>query len=200
MLLVPLTTTDHRKGSLATRWLSASGFPPDIARLLASNEATMNAAPLLAIPGHQVPLKGGSTASPTDLWVLARTRRGLVSIVVDDADSKPIGPTVGEWQATATPGTDRWAALCGLLEVSAACEPSIRYRLFHPTAAALIEARRFFAIGAAVIVQAFDTSRSSFGDFQQFVALMGGRVSRAGELVPVTPREGIELYFGWTQG
>jgi hypothetical protein len=133
--------------------------------------------------------------------VLARTPRGLLSIAVDAHASEPFGPTVGEWLATTASGkTERWSAICRLLEVTTACEPSIRYRLIHRTASALLEARRFFAIGAAVIVHSFGATRESFADFQRFVALMGGELSFPGELVSVTPREGLELHFGWAQG
>ena len=195
MLFVPMRTTDQWKAALATRWRSGADFPAEIAELFATSPATAGATPLLAIPEHEVPLRGGIKAAPTDLWVLARTRRGLLSIAVDGQPS--FGPTVEEWQAHAGTPSDRWAALCGLLEVNSVCAPSIRYRLFHRTASALIEARRFFAIGAAVIVHSCGTGRESFADFQQFVAMMGGRLTRPGELIPVPSREGIELLFGW---
>jgi hypothetical protein len=198
MLFVPMTTTDQWTAELATRWRIASGFPPEIGELLATSPSTFGAKPLLAIPEHQVRLRGGTKAAPTDLWVLARTRRGLLSIAIDGQSS--FGPTVEEWQANAAPQkTDRWAALCRLLEVNTVCAPSIRYQLFHRTASALIEARRFFATGAAVIVHSLAAAPGSFADFQRFVALMGGRLTRPGELIPVPSREGIELLFGWAQ-
>jgi Domain of unknown function (DUF6946) len=216
MLYVPMKTADQWKAlladperhwkegysahALATRWQQSPGFPPEIAELLASNERTSAAIPLLAIPEHQVPLRGGSKASQTDLWVLARTPRGLLSIAIEGKGSESFGPTVGEWRSNATPGkVERWSALCRLLEVTEVREPAIRYQLFHRTASALLEARRFCAIGAAVIVHSFSATRESFGDFQQFVALMGARLSRPDELVSVPPREGIELHFGWAQ-
>lgn len=103
---------------------------------------------------------------------------------------------IGDWQADSTSGKrERWAALCGLLEIDQQCDASIRDQLFHRTASALLEARRFFARGAAVIVHSFSRSRESFGDFQRFVSLVGGRIEGPGQLVAVAPREGIELFF-----
>ncbi len=90
--------------------------------------------------------------------------------------------------------------MAGLLEINQQCDASIRYQLFHRTASALLEARRFFARGAAVIVHSFSRSLESFGDFQHFVSLMGGQIEGPRQLVAVAPREGVELFFGWAQG
>jgi hypothetical protein len=217
MILVPTTSVDDWKRlladpekhwkdgysahALATRWQNTKGFPSEVAALLETNEATAGATLLLAIPEHQVPLAGGARASQTDLWALARTSRGLLSIAVEGKVSESFGPTVGEWQSGSSAGKrERWAALCALLEVEQQCDLAVRYQLFHRTASALLEARRFFAIGAVVIVHSFSRSQESFGDFQRFVALMGGSVSGPEQLVSVAPREGLGLSFGWAQG
>jgi hypothetical protein len=156
---------------------------------------------LLAIPEHKVPLAGGARSSQTDLWVLARTPEGLLSIAVEGKVNESFGPTVGEWQTDSSTGKQqRWIALCGLLEIDQQCDATIRYQLFHRTASALIEAKRFFARGAVVVVHSFGESAESFGDFQRFVHLMGGRIERPGQLVSVSAREGIQLSFGWAQG
>jgi hypothetical protein len=217
MILVPATSLDDwkrlladpdkhwREGysahALATRWQAACEFPSELARLFATHDATAGAALLLAIPEHHVPLAGGARASQTDLWALARTPRGLLSVAVEGQVAESFGPTVGEWQSTSTAGKRaRWAALCNLLEIGPECDVAIRYQLFHRTASALLEARRFFATGAAVVVHSFSATLDSFADFQRFVALMGGRVRRPEELVAVAPREGIDLFFGWALG
>jgi hypothetical protein len=87
-----------------------------------------------------------------------------------------------------------------LLEVELHSDGFVRYHLFHRTACALLEARRFFARASAVIVHSFSQSCEGFGDFQHFVRLMGGIIRAPGEMVAVAPREGIELLFGWAQG
>jgi hypothetical protein len=71
--------------------------------------------------------------------------------------------------------------------------------LFHRTACALIEARRFFATSAAVLVHSFGARRESFLECQSFVALLGGLLRRPGELARVPPREGIDLFLGWAE-
>jgi hypothetical protein len=217
MILVPATSLDDWKKrlaspekhwkegcsahALATRWQDARGFPPEISSLLATHDLTTDATLLLAIPEHQVPLKGGAKASQTDLWALARTTRGLLSIAVEGKVAESFGPSIGDWERDASAGKrDRWEALCSLLEVNRDCDRDIRYQLFHRTASAVLEARRFHAIGAAVIVHSFSPAQESFGDFQRFVRLMGGQAAAPGRLSSVPAREGIHLYFGWAQG
>ena len=216
MLLAPLKTLDEWKARLASpdaqwkdgysakalarRWVDADGFPPEVAGLLASNEGTRGAQPLIAIPEHAVPLRGGGRASQTDLWVLARTARGLLSIAVEGKVSESFGPTVGEWRTNASSGkTERWRYVCRLLDIEADCRPTIRYQLFHRTVSALVEAERFCARAAAVVVHSFSPTVESFGDFQQFVAMLGARLEGPGRMVDVAPRQGIDLYFGWAQ-
>jgi hypothetical protein len=215
MILVPamslddwrrlLASRDSKEGysahTLATRWHASPGFPPEISALLATNDLTSGATLLLAIPEHQVPLAGGARASQTDLWALARTARGLVSVAVDGNASESFGPSIGDWEKDVTSGKRaRWEALCELLEVNRDCDRDIRYRLFHRTASALLEAKRFHAKAAAVVVHSFSATREFFGDFQRFVRLMGGNVAAPGQMMSVPAREGIALCFGWAQG
>ena len=203
--LVPDPDEQWKPGSpataLAASWHGLMKFPREISALFSGSDATRGATLLLAIPEHQVPLAGGTRASQTDLWLLARTPIGLLSVVVEGQVSESFGPSVGDGQVDDSPGRrERWAALCGLLEIEPACDGSMRRQLFHRTATALLEARRFCARGAAVIVHSFSRSGDGFGDFQHFVQIMGGFIKAPGTLVAVPPREGIDLFFGWAQG
>src|SRR5688572_29387597 len=166
MILVPATSPDDWKRllaspdeqwkegysahALATRWQASPGFPPEICALLATNDLTGGATLLLAIPEHHVPLTGGARASQTDLWALARTAGGLLSIAVEGKVSESFGPSIGDWDKEVSSGKrTRWDALCALLEVNRDCDRDIRYQLFHRTASALLEAKRFHARVAA---------------------------------------------------
>jgi hypothetical protein len=139
-----------------------------------------------------VALALGARASQLDLWVLARTPRGLLSIVIDENALQPAAKG-------GMPGRDLQDALGALLEIDRDVDPTIPSRLIHRTAAALVEARRFFAMGALVVVRSAGAAHDSFADFQRFVTMMGGRLRRPGHLLSVKPREGIELAFGWAQ-
>jgi hypothetical protein len=104
--------------ALATSWEGARGFPEEISNLLGTAPALAGIQPLLAIPERKVPLPGGARASQTDVWVLARTDIGLVSIAVEGKVRESFGPTLGEWMAEASAGkATRWSALCQLVEV-----------------------------------------------------------------------------------
>jgi hypothetical protein len=185
---------------LATRWEGSDGFPPEIASLLDQHESTKNARMMFGIPEHKVALPGGARASQTDLWVLAETASGILSIAVEGKVNESFGPTLAEWAANSTPGrATRWNALCDVLGLGRACDQSLRYQLFHRTASALLEARRLRASSAAMLVHSFSETAQSFPDFQQFVRLIGADVSTPGQLVSVGPRQGISLYLGWAQ-
>src|SRR6185295_14046372 len=157
-MLLPWSTSDEAD-RLAARWESKTAFPPEVGALLDSNPKTAGATLLLGIPGHRVPLTGGERASDTDLWVLGRTPRGLVSMTIE-RDARPVERA----PAMEPPLRDRdarWAAVSALLEIERPCDSPLPARFFHRTAAALLEARRFFAVGAAVIVHAFDAPHES---------------------------------------
>jgi len=199
MMVVPVRSIDLLRDSpsdtepLVARWQASAGFPPEIARLLNTNDTTARATLILAIPGHEVQLARGARAAPADLWVLARTTRGLLSIVVD-------GNAKSNAASFADARVDRplapWNALWSLLEIDPARHEHADARFVHCTVGALLEARRFFAVAAAVIVHAVDAGHDSFADLQRFVAVMGGRLNGRGHLAPVPAREGIELFFG----
>jgi len=75
----------------------------------------------------------------------------------------------------------------------------IRYQLLHRTASALIEAQRFNAPNALMLVYSFSRENKWFEDYQQFLALFGvaGKVD---SLVFAKNVNGVKLYFGWVTG
>jgi hypothetical protein len=200
MLLVPATHSGTSSAAaLMAKWRDADGFPAEVSRLMRSHDTTASATMLLAIPEHRVRLAAGARAAQTDLWVLAWTPRGLLSIVVDAGRGDAEDMAAGEGQ-TAASHARTTLALRSLLEIDRESDLAIGHRFFHRTACALLEARRFFATSAAVVVHSLGATRQTFLEFQAFVALMGGLLVRPGELAPVPPREGIALYFGWAEG
>ncbi|EFI34114.1 hypothetical protein Dthio_PD1455 [Desulfonatronospira thiodismutans ASO3-1] len=190
-----------RKGysarTLAYSWQDADGFPDEVGAVLGLKFPAAEI--LLAFPEHQVPLPGGSRPSQNDIWVLARSQGKLISIAVEGKVSESFGPTIQEWQAQSNPGkTARLEFLQRLLELDAV-PLSIRYQLLHRTASALIEAQRFNAQHALMLVHSFSQSHEGFQDYAAFAELMGGRASKeilnsAGSL------SGTLLHIAWVQG
>jgi len=190
-----------RKGysarTLAYSWQDADGFPGEVGAVLGSKFPA--AEMLLAFPEHQVPLPGGSRPSQNDIWVLARSQGELISIAVEGKVSESFGPTIQEWQAQSSPGkTARLEFLQRLLELDTV-PLSIRYQLLHRTASALIEAQRFNAQYAVMLVHSFSQSHEGFQDYAAFAELMGGSASKD-SMISAGLRSGASLYLAWVQG
>lgn len=186
--------------TIAHAWQNADGFPKKIQQLFNSVNATSTIRPLMIIPEHKVPLPGGNRPSQNDVWVLARTDEDLFSIAVEGKMAETFGPTVEEWSKDASDGKKtRLKFLCQKLGISEPCNGAIRYQLMHRTISALIEARRFKAKKAIMLVHSFSNTNKWIGDYQFFASQLGV-AGKAGELTYVGPRDGIELYIGWVNG
>lgn len=75
----------------------------------------------------------------------------------------------------------------------------IRYQLLHRTVSAIIEAKKFNAKNALVLVHSFSQSYEHFEDYNQFLALYGLSGEKDLLIGPVNIN-GIDLYFGWVKG
>lgn len=183
--------------TLAYSWQEAGGFPSEVDSVLAS--AFPSAELLLALPEHKVPLPGSSRPSQNDIWILARSEGQLISIAVEGKVSEPFGPTVQEWQAESSPGkAERLAYLLSLLSLSAVPDTT-RYQLLHRTASAIIEAQRFNAAHAVMLVHSFSQSSEWFQDYAAFVSLMGGSAAE-NNMASVGSRSGVSLHLAWVRG
>lgn len=183
--------------TLAHSWQEAAGFPSEVAKALLPVFPGVEL--LLAIPEHQVPLPGGRAPSQNDIWVLARDQSGLISVAVEGKVSEPFGPTVQEWQAAPSGGkTQRLAFLLDLIELPAV-PGTTRYQLVHRTASAIIEAHRFHAAHAVMLVHSFSQSREWFSDYAAFVALLGGS-AHPDSVVSLGSRSGVSLHMAWVCG
>lgn len=135
----------------ALSWEAAGGLPPEIASLLGPDAEL-----LLAIPEHKVELPGGRRPTQCDVFALARAGGEVIVVSVEAKVSEAFGPAVGDWLSPESPGKrERLAHICALLGLAGEPPAHIRYQLLHRTAAAVIEAERFNAARAAMIVQSF---------------------------------------------
>ncbi len=183
--------------TLAYSWQEAEGFPSEVGSVMAS--VFPSAELLLAFPEHKVPLPGGVRPSQNDIWVLARSEGRLISIAVEGKVAEPFGPTVQDWQAEPNPGkAEQLAYLLSLLGLSEV-PGTTRYQLLHRTASAIIEAQRFNAAHAVMLVHSFSQSREGFQDYAAFVSLMGGSAAE-NILVSVGFRSGVSLHLAWVIG
>ncbi len=178
----------------AQSWEAAEGLPPEIAAMF-SPKAEL----LLAIPEHQVPLPGRGAASQCDVFALVREPNRRIAVAVEAKVGEPFGPTVGEWLRNASDGKRaRLSALCNIL----GCSPppdDLYYQLFHRTAAAIIEARRFGTEAAAMIVQSFSREHRWYDDFAAYCAFLGTDPQRNSPST-ITVAGGMPLILGWATG
>lgn len=178
----------------AEHWEAGQGLPPEINAVF--EEAMLGPTELLAaFPEWKTPLPGGRRESQTDILALVRAPNGLWVAGVEAKVAEPFGPTVGEWLVDASPGKlERLDFLKRKLRLDGDIEV-LRYQLLHRTAAAIIEAERFNAAGAAMIVQSFSPISAWREDFDAFVLAMGRSSG-----VPIATPDGCPLLLAWAQG
>ncbi len=188
---------------LAECWERSNGFPAEFQKLFSESEnQNLNELELLlAIPEYQVDLPGGRRPSQNDLFVLARAKdEQLVAITVEGKVAEPFGDTLEAWLKDASKGKQtRLKFLCDVLGLSVGPPSHVRYQLFHRTASAIIEAKRFNAKYAMMIVHSFSLEHKWFADYQEFLGLfeVAGQVNK---LVKLPHPENISVYAGWVVG
>ena len=188
---------------LAESWEGSNGFPIELQSLFSKsgNPALQDLELLLAIPEYQVDLPGGRRPSQNDLFVLARAQDcQLVSIMVEGKVSEPFGDTLEIWLKDASEGKKkRLKFLCDVLCLPSEPHLNIRYQLLHRTASAIIEAQRFNAKYAMMIVHSFSPEHKWFSDYQEFLRLFGVE-SKGNELVELPQSQDLRVFAGWVVG
>ena len=188
--------------TLAHCWEAADGFPPEVGHPFSqcSEPLLANLTPLLAVPEFKVPLPGGERASQNDIFVLARSSSGPVSIMVEGKVQESFGPTLEEWQKDASPGKqDRLKFLLRSIGLSGIPDGSVRYQLIHRAASAIITGEQYRAAAAVLLVHSFSQERACWSDYQAFARLFGvkaevGIVQRFGNA------SSLPLFCVWVVG
>ena len=194
--------TGYSAKSIACSWTEAEGFPNEVQAVLDESDAAClhDLEFLIGIPEHEVPLPGGRRPSQNDVFVLARGSDGLVSIAVEGKVSEPFDSPVDQRFAKPTPGqSTRLAFLLELLELDRNDVGEIGYQLLHRTASAILEAERFGARHAVMLVHSFSQEMAHFDDYTNFVGLYG-QAAEANRLFKAKQIGDIALYLGWVVG
>jgi 5-methylcytosine-specific restriction endonuclease McrA len=186
--------------ALAEAWEAGTPWPGDVAAALtASGLGGLDL--LLALPEHRTPLPGGTRASQTDLLVLARRPAGAqVVLAVEGKAAEPFGEhTVAEWRRQSA-SDGRRARLAFLLErlglPDDATLAGLRYQLLHRTVAALLEAERFGAPEAVMLVHSFSPTAAWRDDYVRFAQALRARPDD-GPIVPAPVPGDVALHLGW---
>ncbi len=197
--------TGYSARALAYCWSESKSWPPEIAALwqTSADSSLHQPEPLLMLAEHQVKLPGSGFDSQNDLFVLAKANRTLVSLMVEGKVDESFGPTVEKWKVDAASSPNRrlrLQGLCALLGLQAVPD-SVRYQLLHRTASAMIEAQRYSAAYAVMIVHSFSTKQvdPNWDDFLAFIALYKQTCER-GQLIELGVVGGVHLLVGWAKG
>lgn len=188
--------------SLAYCWYEAQGFPQSVRRVFEKAGAPLaKCNPLLIFPEHKVGLPGGNACSQNDIWVLAKCDNEMLSIAVEGKVTERFGDkSVREWFKEASQQKqDRFAYLTKIIEVDIPEDSDLRYQLLHRTASAIIEANRFMAQHAVMLVHSFSPNDDWFDDYKAFVQLWGIKPEK-NKIHSTLMKSGRRLYFGWIHG
>jgi len=191
----------HSAKALAYCWQEAQGFPEEVKSVLrAAGRPFSRLEPLLILPEHKVPLPGRSTASQSDIWILSKSETQLFSISVEGKVSESFGEPVNRWILEDSKGKqERLEFLLKKLGIGSEFDKTIRYQLLHRTASAVIEAERFLASHAMVIIHSFSPKNEWFEDFKEFVSLFGA-TPEVNSVVSTKLPNGMPLHFAWIHG
>jgi len=167
--------TGYSARTLAYCWEAQYGFPPEVAGAFAPcNEPLKSIAPILAIPEFKVPLPGGLGPSQSDIFVLARSSTGPVSIMVEGKVDESFDSTLDVWLNGASSGkVERLRFLLRTLGLTATPSGSVRYQLLHRAASAVITGKQYRAVASVILIHSFSQERTGWSDYQAFTRLFG---------------------------
>ena len=188
----------------AHTWLAVNGFPPEVKTLFSTSTfpALQKAEMLLGIPEFKVLLPPRRRhPSQNDLFILARDANdNLISITIEAKVSESFGKTIAKWRVPPSNGKSiRYKFLVEKLGLSGKDLKSIRYQFLHRLASAFIEAERFCAKHAIVIIHSFSSEDIGLDDYKTFLDLFGVK-GDVGQLTYLTTHTDIAYYFGWAKG
>jgi len=199
---------DHKKQwkkecsarTLANCWQEADGIPAEVKSVLSQEPIFKNIESIFVFPEYKVSLKGGEAASQNDVWVLAEANSELVSIAVEGKVSEPFGDIIEKWYSKPSDGkVERLEFLCNTLGIKFPPPKDLRYQLFHRTASAIIQAKKFKAKYAIMLVHSFSEHNKWFEDYQRFLALFNVK-GAVNQIVSINRDDTPDLYFAWVHG
>lgn len=186
--------------ALADSWFQANDLPPRVRAVLDQSPEFLGAELIDAWLERCTDLgdRRGS-ASQTDLLAVLGVGSELAVMGVEAKVTESFGPLVSDWIGNGSEGKeDRLQRLCDLLGFDRSSVGDLRYQLFHRTAAAIFEARRYRARKAVMMVHSFCENATGLTDFVAFFDRMGVRQVGRDVLSEPTDLGEVRLWAGWT--
>ncbi|MBC8143500.1 MAG: hypothetical protein H7Y38_18885 [Armatimonadetes bacterium] len=167
--------------------------------LSAAGEPWTSLSPLLLVPQHAVAMPGGSMPAMGDLLCVARHNTGLMTIAVEGGTDAGFGADLARWQRETPSGRKtRLAFLSELLGVALPLPDDLRYLFLARLASAVIEAERFHAGAATLLIHSFSAGNTGFEEFVRFATVMGaGQPASVNVPLALGKRGGIERFALW---
>jgi hypothetical protein len=178
---------------LASAWLTHDAVPPEVDALLI--EAFGEYEIVEGFFEKETKLDEFGRPSQTDLLLLIRAGARLGVVGIEGKAQETFGPLVTEGRRNEA----RLAGLCSLLTLSPADVQDIRYQLLHRTVATLLEARRYGARDALMLVHSFDAKDASLADYRAFADRLGLAGAGPGQVTSSKVLDGIRLRLAWAK-
>jgi hypothetical protein len=183
----------------AHSWFTAKDLPPRIRNILEEEHVFAGAILQKAVFEAKTKLDSYGRDSQTDVLAYLKTHKGTAVIGIEAKVDESFGPLVQEWNDYGSGKLRRLVGLLNLLEFKSKPVGTLRYQLFHRTAATLIEAQKAGAPEAALIVQSFDNKQTGFEDFVAFADACGTPISVPGKLSKSKKLGDVTIRLGWTE-
>jgi hypothetical protein len=185
--------------ALATAWFAANAIPPRVAAVLRGHPDFASAELIDAFFERQVDLGSEGRPSQTDLLAITGIGDRIAIVAVEGKAGETFGDLVKQWLDGSDGKERRLDGLCEILGLSREAAMPLRYQLLHRSASAILEAQRYRAKTAALLVHSFSDDEVGFRDFTALVTAIGFKKPRSDILMGPVVLDGVGFYAGWVQ-
>ena len=182
---------------LTQSWYKADGFPTQVSKVLDSETSLRDLKLIDGFFERKTDLRTPGKATQTDLLVIAKGRHGPVLIGVEGKVKEPFGRRIRNWLDSPSK-KKRLSNLCDTLGISNNSGiDSLRYQLFHRTAAVIYEAQDRNIDRAVMLVHSFDPGQAGLNDFQAFAEKIGASGAAADCVSQSVVLGKVTIYLVW---
>lgn len=185
---------------LTDQWWLENDLPPSIRAILCQATEWRQTELLDAFVERCTNLGDGrGSHSQSDLLAIVGLGSELGVLCIEAKVDEGFDRTVADWLKSDSPGKRaRLTRLCQTLRLQERAAAPLRYQLLHRTVASIIEAKRYRASHAAMIVQSWSSGLDGFDDFVAFFAAVGVEVREPGVLSDALMLDGVQLRTAWS--
>ena len=184
--------------SLADGWSAANDIPGAVRAVLDQSPRLKDARLVDAFLERQTSLEDGRPSpSQTDLLAILSLRTELAILGVEAKVTETFGDYVRTWLDEGAGKETRLRQLCERLGLKHECALDLRYQLLHRTMATVLEARRYCAPRAVMMVQSFCANSTGLEDFIAFGRALGFEKLGLNQLSEEKIVHGVSLQLGW---